>query len=126
MAKLRNSKLVYSTDGGSSCKRCGRSLKKCTCPLSNAGNKVNDNKGVLDGVVRLHRDSKGRKGKGVTLIKGLELDSAEVVKLAKTLKSKCGVGGAVKEGVIELQSADRENIKTLLEAMGHTVKIAGG
>ena len=79
-----------------------------------------------DGIVRLHRESKGRRGRGVTLVKGLALAEAELVALAKILKSGCGVGGSVKAGVIELQTSDREEIKTLLEARGHTVKIAGG
>lgn len=76
--------------------------------------------------MRLHRESKGRKGKGVVLVKGLSLSEPELAAVAKLLKSSCGVGGSVKAGVIELQTADRNKIKTLLEGLGHTVKIAGG
>jgi translation initiation factor 1 len=79
-----------------------------------------------DGIVRLHRETKGRKGKGVTVIKGLALAESDLATLAKTLKSRCGVGGSVNAGIIELQTADREKIKSLLEAQGYTVKIAGG
>jgi translation initiation factor 1 len=81
---------------------------------------------IADGIVRLHRQTSGRKGKGVTLIKGLMIPDAEIATLAKTLKSSCGVGGAVKSGVIELQTAEREKVKALLDAAGFTVKIAGG
>jgi translation initiation factor 1 len=76
--------------------------------------------------VRLHRETKGRKGKGVVLVKGLSLSEPELAAVAKQLKSSCGVGGSVKAGVIELQTADRNKIKTLLEGLGHKVKIAGG
>jgi len=79
-----------------------------------------------DGVVRLHRETKGRKGKGVTLVKGVVLAEAELKKLAKVLKAGCGVGGSVKDGVIELQTADREKVKGLLEGKGFVVKVAGG
>lgn len=79
-----------------------------------------------DGIVRLHRETKGRKGKGVTLVRGLTLAPDELAALAKALKSACGVGGAVKAGVVELQTADREQVQRLLQARGYTVKIAGG
>lgn len=79
-----------------------------------------------DGIVRLHRETKGRKGSGVTLVRGVACDAAELKALAKALKAACGVGGAIKDGVIELQGEQRQKIKPLLEARGYTVKIAGG
>lgn len=79
-----------------------------------------------DGVVRLHRQTKGRKGAGVTLVQGLDGTVDERKQLAKWLKSQCGVGGSVKDGVIELQSANRERIAELLASKGYRVKIAGG
>lgn len=79
-----------------------------------------------DGVVRLHRQTKGRKGAGVTLVQGLVGTVDELKQVAKWLKSQCGVGGSVKAGVIELQSADRERIAELLASKGYKVKIAGG
>ncbi len=79
-----------------------------------------------DGILRLRRQTKGRKGAGVTLVLGLTGSVDELKALAKWLKSQLGVGGAVKAGVIELQSADRERIADLLRAKGHQVKIAGG
>jgi translation initiation factor 1 len=102
-------------------------MPQASC-LCNASRHVNrgDTGTASDGIVRLHHERKGRKGKGVTLVKGLELSDAEIAGLAKRLKTGCGVGGAVKAGVIELQTSEREKIKVLLEAAGFTVKIAGG
>lgn len=79
-----------------------------------------------DSVVRLQRESKGRSGKGVTLITGLPLNSDQLKELAKELKQFCGTGGTVKDGVIEIQGEQREKLKPFLEKKGFTVKIAGG
>jgi len=79
-----------------------------------------------DGIVRIQRQTSGRKGKGVCIITGLDLADAELGKLAAELKKKCGCGGAVKEGDIEIQGDKRDLLKTLLEAKGHKVKLAGG
>jgi translation initiation factor 1 len=81
---------------------------------------------VGDGVVRLHRETKGRGGKAVTVIVGLPLAGAELKALARVLKQKCGVGGSLKDGNIEIQGDQRQLIKTELEKSGYTVKIAGG
>ena len=115
--------LIYSTDKGRVCPSCGKPKASCTCRALRHKATGSAKKG--DGVVRLHRERKGRKGKGVTLVAGLELPEPESRTLAKKLKSSCGVGGTVKDGVIELQTADREKVKTLLEAAGYTVKLAG-
>ncbi len=77
-------------------------------------------------VVALHRDSKGRAGKGVTVLRGLSLPEAELSALAKTLKHALGMGGTVKNGVIELQGQEREKIAEVLVKLGYKVKIAGG
>lgn len=79
-----------------------------------------------DGIVRIHRSRKGRKGNGVCLIKGLPLAGAELKALASKLKRTCGTGGAVKEGVIEIQGDQRDRLKAELEKLGYTVKLAGG
>ncbi|GAB5382189.1 MAG: stress response translation initiation inhibitor YciH [Aliiglaciecola sp.] len=79
-----------------------------------------------DGVVRIRRETKGRKGKGVTTIDGLALDAGQLKALCTELKKTCGTGGAVKQGVIEIQGDNREKIKILLEKKGMTVKFAGG
>ena len=77
-------------------------------------------------VVALHRESKGRAGKGVTVLRGLALPEAELSALAKTLKQALGMGGTVKNGVIELQGQEREKIAEVLVRLGFKVKIAGG
>ena len=100
--------LVYSTDGG----KIDQPKAKKSAPES-------------DGIIRLHRETKGRKGKGVTLIKGLQLDEKELKALAKDIKKRTGTGGAVKDFVIEIQGEQRELIKTLLEKKGYIVKLAG-
>lgn len=74
----------------------------------------------------LHRDSKGRGGKSVTLIKNLALSEEDMKALAKRIKQDCGVGGTVKDGAIEIQSAQREKIAGILQKLGYKVKIAGG
>lgn len=79
-----------------------------------------------DGIVRIARQTSGRKGNGVSLISGLDLDDLELKKLAKTLKQRCGCGGTVKNGIIEIQSDNREMLKAYLESQNYKVKIAGG
>lgn len=74
----------------------------------------------------LHRDSKGRGGKTVTLVKNLQLTPDDLKELAKTLKQACGTGGTVKDGMIEIQGEHREKIAAALQSMGYKVKIAGG
>ena len=101
-----NSRLVYSTETG----RVKKTDKTTT---------IDDS----DGIVRLHRES--RKGNGVTLIKGLPV-SSDLKGLAKLLKKKLGVGGSIKDSVIEIQTDQREKVKSILETKGFTVKIAGG
>lgn len=104
-----NSRLVYSTDSGR---------------IDEPKATVQRPKG--DGIVRIQRQTSGRKGKGVCLITGIDEDDAALAKLAAELKKKCGCGGAVKDGVIEIQGDNRDLIKTLLEAKGMRVKLAGG
>ena len=104
-----NSRLVYSTDTG-----------RITEP------EVKPQRPKGDGIVRIQRQTSGRKGKGVCLITGIDQDDAELTKLAAELKKKCGCGGAVKDGVIEIQGDKRDLIKSLLEAKGMKVKLAGG
>lgn len=79
-----------------------------------------------DGIVRIQRQTSGRKGKGVCVISGLDLDDKGLVSLASELKRRTGCGGAVKEGVIEIQGDHRDTLKQILEQKGFNVKFAGG
>ena len=76
--------------------------------------------------VYLHRDSKGRGGKTVTLVKKLALSEADMKELAKKLKQVCGSGGTIKADMIEIQGEHREKIAEALSKLGYKVKIAGG
>jgi translation initiation factor 1 len=76
--------------------------------------------------IYLHRESAGRGGKTVTLVKNLHLSAEEMKSLAKVLKQECGTGGTVKDGAIEIQGEHREKIANLLIKLGYKVKIAGG
>ncbi len=83
-------------------------------------------KAASDGIVRVSRSSKGRRGKGVTVITGVPLEGAELKKLAKALKQRCGSGGTLKGDVIEIQGDHRPLLVELLTERGYTVKLAGG
>ena len=79
-----------------------------------------------DGIVRIKKETKGRKGKGVSVVTGLDLDDAPLKLMAAELKKVCGCGGSVKDGNIEIQGDARDNIKAHLEKKGYKVKFAGG
>src|SRR5690554_988567 len=110
--------LVFSTEQGRMCPDCRHPVAECTCKQST--------RAVGDGVVRVSRETKGRKGKGVTLVTGIPLDDKELKAYAKVLKAKCGTGGTVKDGVVEIQGDQRDLLVSLLEQKGWTVKKAGG
>lgn len=114
-----NSRPVYSTESGRLCPQCHRAVAQCVCGRDRPA-------ATGDGIVRLHRETKGRGGKAVTLIKGIALPAGELKALAKQLKQKCGVGGALKDAIIEIQGDQRELLKQELEKKGYTVKISGG
>ncbi|WP_101760433.1 translation initiation factor Sui1 [Oceanicoccus sp. KOV_DT_Chl] len=113
-------RVVYSTDQGRHCPKCNQPLAKCRCKDSNQAIPEGD------GIVRLQRETKGRKGKGVTLVTGLLLAPPALKKLATELKQHCSTGGSVKNGVIEIQGDQRQVLEQLLQRKGYTVKISGG
>ena len=113
-------RLAYSSDGGAMCPRCNRLVTACRCK------KPKEQRTPDDGVVRVQRETKGRKGKGVTVVTGVPLSGDELKKLAKQLKARCGSGGTVKGANIEIQGDHRDTVIPLLEARGWQVKRAGG
>ena len=113
--------LVYSTDRGRTCPGCGMPPAQCCC---SAKYQVAAPPG--DGIVRIARETKGRKGAGVTLVRGLALAPEKLKALAGQLKQRCGSGGTVKEGVIEIQGDHRQLLLAELERQGFKVKLAGG
>jgi translation initiation factor 1 len=116
---------VYSTDSGRMCPMCRKPVAQCQC-LSAAQAKVAATQAAADGVVRVQRESKGRGGKSVTLVKGLVMDAAHLTQLAKQLKAACGSGGTVKDGVIEVQGDHVETLMAALVKQGYRVKRVGG
>ena len=117
--KVTSGGLVYSTTHGKICPECSQPIAACTC-------KQTQPTPARDGIVRVGRETKGRKGKGVTVITGVPLDASGLAKLSKQLKQKCGTGGTVKDGVIELQGEHRDTVVEALQQHGWTVKRAGG
>ena len=101
------------------CPSCGQSAKTCRCKKGSAAPKG-------DGIVRVSRETKGRKGKGVTIITGVPLGREELRQLATKLKQKCGSGGTVKEDTIEIQGDHRDAIVAELTGLEFKVKRAGG
>lgn len=108
---MKDSNIVYSTDVGR---------------IKNNKTQSNAQAPKGDGIVRLKRITKGKKGKGVSTIEGLEMTAPELKNLCSELKKQCGCGGSVKEFTIEIQGDVREKLKGLLEAKGLKVKLAGG
>ena len=112
--------LVYSTEGGRMCPGCRRPVAQCTC--SQAAAVV----APADGIVRVQRETKGRGGKAVTVVRGVPGDAAALAKLGQELKAACGSGGTAKDGVIEVQGDHVEKVMGLLQQRGMRVKRAGG
>jgi translation initiation factor 1 len=108
---------VYSTESGRHCPKCGRPLAQCICKKAS--------RPVNDGVARVARESKGRKGKTVTLVSGVALDETAMHDLLSSLKRLCGAGGAFKEGVIEIQGDHRDAVLEELKKRGFNAKKAG-
>jgi translation initiation factor 1 len=111
--------IVYSTEFGRTCPACGVPVSGCTCRRSSPSPKN-------DGIVRVGRVTKGCRGKGLTVITGIPLDDDNLSALAKQLKQKCGAGGAVKDGAIEIQGDHRDKLVEELTARGYKIKRSGG
>lgn len=115
--KKRN--VVYSTDSAFSkrCSRCGSYPCRCPKPKSLPPEQQ---------TAAIRREKKGRRGKTVTVIMDLQLTPEDMKALGKQLKKKCGTGGAVKDGTIEIQGDHREKVAAELQKMGYKTKFAGG
>jgi translation initiation factor 1 len=110
--------LVYSTDAGRHCPVCSRPLAECCCAQAQSA--------PTDGIVRVRRETKGRGGKTVTTISGVPLAAEALKALASELKKRCGCGGGLKDGVIEIQG---EHVQLLLDELlkrGYKAKKSGG
>lgn len=105
--------IVYSTEHGKMCPDCRQPVAECCC---RSGQPV-----TVGGPVRVIRETKGRKGKEVTLVQGLALDPVALAQLGKSLKTACGSGGTVKEGVIEIQGDHIRRVTEYLQQQGWTL-----
>lgn len=121
-ARQSSTRLVYSTEQGQVCPACQQRLTACKCASVAEQQRLAE----LSGVVKVRRETAGRKGKGVTCIEGVPLPQEELKALTAALKKHCGTGGALKHHIIEIQGDQRSSIKALLEARGFQVKLTGG
>lgn len=112
--------IVYTTGIGERCSNCLRPVRECVCKKGAPGRTMSD------GVVRVSRETQGRKGKGVTVVSGLGLPPAELAALATQLKKRCGSGGSVANGRIEIQGDHRDRLVEELASRGWKAKRAGG
>lgn len=119
------SALVYTTETGRICPDCSQPVAQCQC-AANKKALVAAASAASDGFVRVQRETKGRGGKSVTLVRGLALDAEALVALGKQLKAACGSGGTLKDGVIEVQGDHVVAIMAALQKLGHKVKRVGG
>ncbi len=117
--KKTSGNLVYSSEHGRMCPGCSRPQKECACARKQAA-------APSDGVVRVARQTKGRKGKGVTVVTGLPLGADALAALARDLKKTCGSGGTVRDGVIEIQGEHRDALVAELIRRGWAARRAGG
>ena len=107
--------LVYSTEHGRICPACAKPVADCVC-------KQNTPLPEGDGIVRIVYDTKGRKGKGVTVISGLLLGASDLKALVRELKAKCGSGGTIKDNTLEIQGDHRDRLTAELKSRGVTLK----
>ncbi|EHK64542.1 translation initiation factor Sui1 [Achromobacter arsenitoxydans] len=120
MKRASTGGLVYSTETGRMCPVCRQPIAQCACKQAARPAPAGD------GVARVSRETKGRGGKSVTLVKGLALDPVALGVLGKQLRTACGSGGTVKDGVIEVQGDHCDRIIDALTKQGHRAKRAGG
>jgi len=120
---MPNSRLVNSTETGRICPKCQSQISDYRCNKKRTGPNFQIKS---DGILRIRREVKGRKGKTVTTIKGFDLDDKALNFLSKQIKQHCGTGGSVKDGIVIIQGDHRDTIKSLLEGQGYKVKLAGG
>ncbi|MCD6526243.1 MAG: translation initiation factor Sui1 [Desulfuromonas sp.] len=118
MNRHDEARLVYNSELGRLCPGCGQAIKQCRCHKNDVV--------VGDGIVRLSYETKGRKGKGVTVITGIPVVNEEIKDVAKKLKKLCGSGGAVKQQAVEIQGDHRQRLLVWLQKQGWKVKQVGG
>jgi len=119
MKTTDTSTLVYSSESGLVKQNKGTANNKARPKASQPATPA-------DGTVRLRRETKGRGGGTVIVISGIPLTGAALKELAGALKKRCGCGGTIKDGIIEIQGDHRDTLLLELETRGYRVKLAGG
>jgi translation initiation factor 1 len=117
MAHRHHGRIVYSSDAGRMCPGCGWPVNDCKCSANFSSEKVPDRV-----IAKLRLETKGRGGKGVTVVYDLPRNAEFLKSLCQDLKRSCGVGGTVSENTVELQGDQRERLRPLLQAKGFLVK----
>ena len=120
---MDNSRLVYSTESGKICPSCQQPITSCNCKKKKSKSQPNIK---IDGIIRVQREVKGRKGKTVPTISGFQINADELKNLATQLKRRCGTGGSVKGGIIIIQGDHRDTLIAELKNRGFKAKISGG
>ena len=114
-----DAQLVWSSEIGRVCPECGKGVAACICRKRTIT-------AVGDGIVRIRRETKGRGGKTVTVVSGVPADETALKVLAGELKRRCGTGGTLKDGIIEIQGDHCDLLVAELSRRGFTTKRAGG
>ena len=120
---MNESRLIYSTETGKICPTCQKPVTDCTCKKKKSISQANIK---IDGLIRVQREVKGRKGKTLTIVSGFEINADELKNLAAQLKRRCGTGGSLKDGIIIIQGDHRGALIAELNERGFKAKIAGG
>lgn len=113
-------RLVFTSDRGRTCPDCERPVGECRCRERSRETPR------TGGPVRVGRETKGRKGAGVSVVTGLPLADRDLEALARELKAACGAGGTVRDGVIEIQGDHRDRLVAELVRRGYAAKRSGG
>jgi translation initiation factor 1 len=121
---MAQNRVVYDSAVGrlDRCSNCKRRIEACVCPAP----RQQQQQQRTDGIVRVMRDKKGRRGKTVTVVTGLPGNADSLAEVATTLKRLCGSGGTVSGDNVEIQGDHRDRVAAKLTELGHTVKLAGG
>ena len=120
---MNESRLIYSTETGKICPDCQKPVADCNCKKKISSSQPDIK---IDGIIRVQREVKGRKGKTVTTVSGFQINADELKKLATQLKRHCGTGGSLKDGIIIIQGDHRDTLIAELKNRGFKAKIAGG
>jgi translation initiation factor 1 len=124
---MKKDRLVWSSESGRICPECSKPVSACICKKKKKSEEKKPARNYpADGVIRIMRETKGHKGKTVTVIGNIPLNDNELKEFAKKLKARCGTGGSIRGGEILIQGDHRQVILDEITRQGHRVKLAGG